>query len=72
MRDRGSGYVESPQRLEREFQKALERTRAVLEQQRARIKRAAKLRRVAADRGGQKQCCSSHAKNVSLVRSAGA
>jgi hypothetical protein len=34
-------YVESPQGLEREFQKALERNRAMLDEQRERIKRKA-------------------------------
>jgi hypothetical protein len=38
-------YVESPQRLEREFQKAIERNRQQLDEQRARIKREAAVQR---------------------------
>jgi hypothetical protein len=45
MRARGSGYVESPQRLEREFQKALERTRQQLEGQCEELRRLAGVRR---------------------------
>jgi hypothetical protein len=48
MRARGSGYVESPQRLEREFQKALERTWQRLGGQRERIKREAGIARLLA------------------------
>jgi hypothetical protein len=45
VRDRGSGYVESPTTLDRQLAEGLERTRAMLEQQRARIKREAELAR---------------------------
>ena len=38
-------YVESPQRMEREFQKALKRTRQRLAEQRERIKREAAVQR---------------------------
>lgn len=48
MRDRGSGYVESKATMEREFQKALERNRQRLTEQRARIKREAEIARAAA------------------------
>jgi hypothetical protein len=41
-------YVESPQRLEREFQKALERNRQQLAEQRERIKREAAIARASA------------------------
>jgi hypothetical protein len=45
-RTRGSGYVESPAKLEREFQKALKRNRQRLDEQRERIKRKAQNRPV--------------------------
>ena len=55
MRDRGSSYVESPQRLECEFQKRLALTASQLDEQRARIKREADVRRVGRSCcGGQK------------------
>ena len=44
-RDRGSGYVESPAKLERQLAEGLERTRAMLDEQRARIKREADVQR---------------------------
>jgi vacuolar-type H+-ATPase subunit H len=56
--------------MEKAFTEALERNRQGLDEQRERIKREAEIARASA-RGGQKQCRSSHAKNVSLVRSAG-